>query len=856
LATIKINDQTVDAPDGATLLEVCKDNGAYVSSLCYIDGLPPYAGCRMCLVEVEGARGLQLSCTTKIADGMAVRTDTPEVLDARRQVLSLILANHSDRCLTCHRREKCHPGDICLRDDVVTHRCITCSKNYRCELQATCEVVGSAEYEPWVGESRTYYQAEQPLPDRANPYLEFDPQMCIICTRCVRACDELRHTGAVTLAGKGFTTMIAFGAGGAIHDSNCDFCGACIDVCPTATLMEHPHKWVAKPDTWTTTVCQGCSVGCTIRLGTKDGKGVIVRPEPSNSFSRDQICVRGRFHYDSLKDRERLQKALVRRGEVQAPIAYEEAVELAAQRLSEIVAASGPASVGVLVGPTASNEAAYLAQKLARAVLGTNNVDSSLGPIQRAISDSLKAAFGTDILPANLDHLPEASTVVLVEEDLESTNNIAALRAKDAVVRNGAKLIRIATRYGETADFADVWLRPEPGRDFETVQSLVDALSAELSDGDDSALESAAALLRAADPEKTFIVYAPNALSAKQVRATSAAVCNLAVAVLKERAAERLGVLPAKGNLNGLRDMGASPGSLPGEKAALEQAWGTALPETDGLDVWGMLEGGARAVVLCADNPIFRMPDRARVTRALEGLDFLLVLDDVLSDEAKLAHLVVPVTGHYGEDGTITQADRRIIRRRAATAPVGDQRPLWQALTDLGERLNARQGRTVSGYPYGSAAEVMAEISALSPLYGKATYRAVGNAARQEIDAPPAANAQPVPVYPNGHEGLSLLAIRDLYTAEDAAKIHHKDADKLHRGEFVEIHPADAARLGVQDGSLVSVGANGASVSLNAQVTDQVPEGAVNIPLPWDGGAVTGLFEKDGGSAPEVTLTG
>jgi formate dehydrogenase major subunit len=367
-------------------------------------------------------------------------------------------------------------------------------------------------------------------------------------------------------------------------------------------------------------------------------------------------------------------------------------------------------------------------------------------------------------------------------------------------------------------------------------------------------LKKAAEILRGADPEKTFIVYAPNALSARQVRATSAAVCNLAVAVMKDKAAERLGVLPLRSNLNGLRDMGASPELLPAEPGALQQAWGVSLPEDQGLDVWGMLEGGARALVLCSDNPIFRMPDKARVARALEGLDFVLVLDDVLSDEAKLAHLVIPVTGHYGEDGTITQADRRIIRRRAATSALGDQHPLWQVLTDLGERMSSAAGKTVSGYPYGSPSEVMAEIASLAPLYAGATYRALGSVARQQVDAPPTMSTQPVPAYPNGHSGLSLLAIRDLYTAEDAAKIHHKDADKLHRGEFVELHPQDAARLGLQDGAEVGVSANGTSVRLRAQVTDQVPAGAVNIPLLWDAGAVTGLFGRDDGAAIEVTV--
>ena len=194
MAKITLNGREIEAPEGAPLVEVIKDAGVFISNLCYLEGLPPYAGCRTCLVEVEGAPALQLACTSKVTDGMVVRTDTDEVKKTRQTILSLILSYHSDRCLTCHRVVKCKPGDTCLRDNVVTHRCVTCSKNYRCELQTTHDLLGMGEesVEPWAGEEGTYYQTEQPEPDRANPWFEFDPQMCIICTRCVRTCADCR----------------------------------------------------------------------------------------------------------------------------------------------------------------------------------------------------------------------------------------------------------------------------------------------------------------------------------------------------------------------------------------------------------------------------------------------------------------------------------------------------------------------------------------------------------------------------------------------------------------------------------------------------------------------------------------
>src|SRR5439155_660821 len=286
-------------------------------NLCYIDGRPPYAGCRTCIVEIEGQRGFPLSCTARIEDGMIVRTETASLRSTRQAVLSLILSYHSDRCLTCHRVVKCKPGDTCLRDDVVTHRCLTCSKNYRCELQTTCEMLEMAGYEPWDGDTRTYYTTPQPPPDQANPFLEFDPQMCIICTRCVRV----------------------------------------------------------RPDT------------------------------TANPVSRDQLCVRGRFHYAAVKNSQRLQTPLIRRNDGQEAATWDEALEFAAAGLSQVREEQGPRAIGFLASPLATNEENYLVSKIARVIVGTNNVDSSAGPVARAAAEAIRAAFGSEVLPADMTRL-------------------------------------------------------------------------------------------------------------------------------------------------------------------------------------------------------------------------------------------------------------------------------------------------------------------------------------------------------------------------------------------------------------------------------------------------------------------
>ena len=927
MATITVDGGTVECRDGAVLLEVCKDAGAYMSSLCYIDGLPPYAGCRTCLVEIEGARGLQLSCTTRVTDGMVVRTTTEEVREGRKAVLSIICANHSDRCLTCHRREHCHPGDICLRDDVVTHRCLTCPKNYRCELQATCEMVGMSQYEPWEGESRSFYAVpEHPPADRANPFFEFDPKMCIICTRCVRACDELRHTGAITLAGRGFSTRIAFGAGGRIDESNCDFCGACTDQCPTAALLESPHKWMSRPDMWVETVCPYCSVGCTIKLAVKEGRGMLVRPSKVNPVSQDQLCVRGRYHYDALRAKEYLRRPLIRRGDLMAPVSWDEALETATGRLQQVVAADGPESVGVLVGPLTVNEEAYLAQKIARAVIGTNNLDYTAGAVARAVGAAVRGAFGTEVLPADMTRFRKATHIVVVGDDIEASHPVASLRLKDGVVYNNAKAVVVGPRWGEMVDFAGAWLRPAPGQEPAVLTALAQAVLAdparrsalqgagvggvgEFASGPVPApalenFDEAAAILReAAAPgaaATVAIVFAPTHLGARWNAEVAKAAANLAIAICgPERAPHSFYVLPTDVNVNGIRDVGVAPDMLPGYhpftdaeyRAALERAWGVRLPADSGRSFAQMMEAARagtgdppgrplRALLVVGDNPLLTAPDKAGVRAALEALDLLVVIDAIMTDTAALAHVVLPDTDVYGKEGTYTPADRRVLRRNAATLPHGEARPALVTLAELGTRLAAARGVNTA-FP-ADAEAVMNEIAAVVPLYAGNRYDTMLRHERQRLfDGAVPASQRPqlvqigdltgapeqgvlgratawvhehLPVAGgDGQEpdalGLALMTGRGLYTNLEAAALYKRDADKLHREEYVEVSLEDAERLGIEDMDEVTVQTDRGELRMKARVTDVVPEGAVFVPLLYGSGAITALLGAENGSA-------
>ena len=850
MATITLNGREIEVEEGLPLVEVIKQQGVAITNLCYIDGLEPYAGCRTCLVTIEGAPGppgIQLSCTARTVDGMTVETDTALLKQAKQQVLSIIDANHPDRCLTCHRRVHCMPGDICLRDDVVSHRCLTCAKNYRCELQTANEMLDMGEFEePWVGEQRSYYETTPPEPDRANPFLEFDPQMCIICTRCVRACADIRHTDAISLAGKGFQVRIAFGTGGAVHESDCDFCGACIDVCPTATLMEKPNKWVGRADDWTSSACNSCSVGCTIAYGTAGGRPVIVRPDRMNPISRDQICVRGRFGYAALREPERLTRSLARRGENLLPIPTDEAIEEAASALAAVRREHGSDAIAVLGSALATNEESYLLAKLGREVLGTQHIDFSHGPLHRAVTAALSAALGEAQLPASLTDIESAQTIVVVGGDIEESHQIISLRVKDAVKKHGARLILVSARWGELVPFATAWLQPAPGHEAAAVQALARALAADPALAGEAPQGVAAEALTAATEAVTAgreaeghfaVIFAPEASSSAAAAAQARACANLAIAARGDQAASSLHYLPTDANVHGVTDMGVAPGD-------------------GGRSFTQIIEAAKnreiRALVLHDDNPLLNAPGRDDIAAALEALDVLVVIDSVRSTATEHATVVLAELPFFARTGTITNADRRIIRNNAAAGARADERTGIELISAL---ANAMQGV----FRYESPAEVMAEAAERIPGYvpynalTSARTRAIEDGTTSSVNRPGTAYQSVAPAAAAGEgEGLAVLTGRSLFTSWEGASMRSEQADQLQREESAVINPRDAEAAGIRDGDEVVLSDGVHELRLSARFDDGIAPGSVYVPHYFDGGAVMALFPLDGATGDPV----
>jgi len=866
-----IDGKTVPAAPGASLLEAAREAGVFIPALCHHPALPADGSCRICLVEVEGRRGLHPACTLPAADGLVVRTDTANSRALRESLLRLMLARYA-------------PG----------------------VGRADNELLSLASR---YGVSAPALRAAPALAvDDSNPFIRVDRNACIHCWRCVRACDLLNGVGAIGVFGRGEEAHIGFGQDGSMQDSSCEFCGMCEAVCPTDALTVKTARPPGEAARTASTLCSYCGVGCRLNVHVADGRIVSTSPDWHAPANHGLLCVKGRFGWDYVQHPERLTRPLVRRsllggeGSELAETDWDTALDLVARKLVEIRDRHGAGALGFLASAKCSNEENYLFQKLARQGIGTNNVDHCARLCHAPTVVALGEALGSGAMTNSMDDIvKQARIVFIIGSNTTEQHPVLGMRLRRAVKQRRLPIIVADPRRIPIVEAAALHLQLRPGTDIallnglaheliangwvdrafiqtrtedfdafaESVRSWTPECAAEVTGVPAADIRRAAGLLREHRPGA--LLFAMGITQHTSGTANAFACTNLQL-LLGNIGVAGGGVNPLRGqnNVQGASDMGALPDTLPGyapvaDLAARRRfglAWGVPPPERPGLTVTEQLDaalgGGIRGLFILGENAAMTDPDLTHVRRCLAACEFLVVQEIFPSETARFAHVVLPAAASAEKAGTFTNTERRIQLFEPAVPAPGDARPDWWIITEIGKRVRQMSPASqadcrYSVWEYASAAEVMDEIAALVPSYAGVSHAGLGH--RGLVWPCPSADHPGTPILHVGHFARGRARFTPVSQQPPAESpdaefplvlttgrvLEHYHAGTMTRRvpglnwlvpeAFVEIHPADADRWAIGDGERISVRSRRGSVTAVAQVTGTIFPGVVFMPF-------------------------
>ena len=700
--TLTIDGFEVTVAKGTSLMRAAAEAGINIPKLCATDSLEPFGSCRLCLIEIEGRKGYPASCTTPAEQGMRVRTQSPRLQELRKGVMELYISDH--------------PLD-----------CLTCSANGDCELQDMAGVTGLRNVRYGVGEAAGKHHLDA-AKDESNPYFTYDASKCIVCNRCVRACEETQGTFALTISGRGFDSRVSPGQDQPFMESECVSCGACVEACPTATLQEKSVIWLGQPEHSVITTCAYCGVGCGFKAEMKGNEVVRMVPWKDGKANEGHSCVKGRFAWGYATHADRITKPMIR-SSIADPwreVSWDEAIGYAASEFKRIQSTYGRDSVGGITSSRCTNEEAYLVQKLVRTAFGNNNVDTCARVCHSPTGYGLGQTFGTSAGTQTFKSVEQADVIMVIGANPTDAHPVFASRMKRRI-REGAKLIVVDPRKIDLVDSphveADYHLPLKPGTNVAVITAmahvivteglLADAYIAERcesrsfddwkafvakSDNSPEAMETytgvrandlrAAARLYAAGPNSA-IYYGLGVTEHSQGSTMVMGIANLAMAT-GNVGREGVGVNPLRGqnNVQGSCDMGSFPHELPGYRhisdsvvrAQFEAAWGVPLDPEPGLRIPNMFEAahdGSFMGLYCQGEDIVQSdPNTQHVADALMAMECIVVQDLFLNETAKYAHVFLPGSSFLEKDGTFTNAERRISRVRQVMPPVAGPRRL------------------------------------------------------------------------------------------------------------------------------------------------------------------------------------
>jgi formate dehydrogenase major subunit len=864
MVTLTIDGESVTVHAGTSVMRAAALLGSKIPKLCATDQLEAFGSCRLCLVQIEGMKGLPASCTTPVAEGMKVSTNNQQIADVRRGVMELYISDH--------------PLD-----------CLTCPANGHCELQDMAGVVGLREVRYGYGGSN-HLAAEK---DTSNPYFTFDPSKCIVCSRCVRACDEQQGTLALTIQNRGFASTVSASQDVPFMDSECVSCGACVQACPTATLSENSLIQKGQAEHSAITTCAYCGVGCSFRAEMQGEEVVRMVPNKDGHANHGHSCVKGRFAIGYATHPDRIMKPMIRAKITDSwrEVSWEEAISHAAAELRRIQAKYGRDSIGGITSSRCTNEETYLVQKLVRAGFGNNNVDTCARVCHSPTGYGLKNTLGESAGTQNFDSVMQADVILVIGANPTDGHPVFASQMKRRL-REGAHLIVADPRRIDlvrtphiTADFH---LKLRPGTNVALINSLAHVVVTEglvaeefvrarceidsfdqwrsfvaLPINSPEAMEAVTGV-PAADVRAAARLYATGGNAAiyyglgvtehSQGSTMVMGIANLAMAT-GNVGREGVGVNPLRGqnNVQGSCDMGSFPHEFPGYRHVsneavrhlFEGAWGVSLQGEPGLRIPNMfeaaLDGEFKGLYIEGEDIAQSDPNTQHVTAALESMECIIVQDLFLNESAKFAHVFLPGCSFLEKDGTFTNAERRISRVRKVMRPKSGYAD-WEITQLLSNAL---------GYPmnYAHPSEIMDEIARLTPTFTGVSFARLDELGSiqwpcnaEHPDGTPTMHIDqfvrgkgrflvteyvPTSEKVNAKYPLILTTGRILSQYNVGAQTRRTENNRWHAEDRLEMHPHDAEERGIAEGDWVGITSRAGETVLRARVTERVQPGVV-----------------------------